>query len=303
MPELPEVEILKQHLKEAIVGLTIRSIDVRSPKSFAGDRTSADRSKIVDVTRRHKILFIHVSNRTILAIHLKMTGQLIFVRKDQLRGFFGGHPERAYGQPPPHQYTRVIIEFTNGDHLYFNDLRKFGWMKILSQKSKISASPAGRKSQNEQEEFKKFVDGFAPEPLDKKFTMSDFSRRLKTRSRLTIKQALMDEKRVVAGIGNIYSDETLFCARINPLRKVHTLTEGEIKKVFACVPKTLEKAIEMGGTSFSTYRHLSGEQGRYAKIAKVYGKENEKCSNGCGGVIERHKIGGRSTHFCANCQQ
>lgn len=295
MPELPEVEILKQHLQKAIIGLTIQTLDVRTPKLFIGDRKVIELSKIIDVTRRHKILFIHFFNEAILAIHLKMTGQLIFTKKDEQQGFFGGHPEKAYGQPPPHKYTHIIIEFTNGDHLYFNDLRKFGWMRVLNQKSNL-------KNQNEKAEFKKFLDGFAPEPLEKKFLFDNFSMRLKTRSRLTIKQALMDEKRVVAGIGNIYSDETLFCARINPLRKVQSLTESEIGKIFECIPQVLKKAIEMGGTSFSTYRHLSGEQGRYAEIARVYGKEGQQCPNRCGNIIVRQKIGGRSTHFCPKCQ-
>lgn len=283
MPELPEVEVLKRHLNQAIVGLTIQSIDVRVPKMFNGDRQMVLGQKITKVERRHKILLVHFGHQQVLGIHLKMTGQLIFVQKNHGQGFFGGHPEKAYEQPPPHKYTHIIIEFTNGDRLYYNDLRKFGWFKITNN-------------------LKLITNNFAPEPLEKNFTLGDFSERLKTRARIAIKQALMDEKRVVAGIGNIYSDEALFCARINPLRKVYPLTEGEIQKIFDCIPKVLKKAIALGGTSFNTYRHLSGEQGRYGLVAKVYGKAGQRCPNQCGGVIERRKIGGRSTHFCPNCQ-
>jgi formamidopyrimidine-DNA glycosylase len=293
MPELPEVEVLKEHLNQAIRGLTIQSIDVRVPKVLVGDRNKVLKSQITSVTRRHKILFIHLSNGFTLAIHLKMTGQLIFVKKDAKHGFFGGHPEKAYEQSPPHQYTHIIIEFTNGDHLYFNDLRKFGWMRVIQPPTTKHQQPT---------EYEKLLDHFAPEPLEKEFQLDDFRKRLRTRNKLTIKQALMDEKRVVAGVGNIYSDEILFCARINPLRKVQALTGNGIKKIFDCIPKVLKKAIALGGTSFNTYRHLSGQQGKYAQVAKVYRKTVQLCPNRCGHQIVRKKIGGRSTHFCPKCQ-
>jgi len=286
MPELPEVEILRRGLQKAIVGKTIKDIEVRHSKSFPESAEEIIGTKVKSVARRAKLLYLPLSNGKSLVIHLKLTGQLIYSKNSpQAGGVVGGHPQKVYDLPPPHKHTHVIIEFSDGSHLYFNDLRKFGWMKV-TEHGKEQATMAGE---------------LGVEPFSKDFNAENLRRYAERRGKILIKQFLMDQN-IIAGIGNIYSDEILWCSKINPFRKAGDVPPEGWDKVVKCTTNVLKQAIEVGGTSFSSFRHLSGSQGKFYDLAKAYQKTGKPCVRKDGGVIERKKIGGRSAHFCPVCQ-
>lgn len=225
-----------------------------------------DGKKIVGVRRRAKILIIDFSDGTSLLFHLKLTGQLIF-------GEVGAPPASS-------RFTRHIFRFNDGSQMVFNDARKFGWWKTVKNTKELEKS-------------------FGPDALI--ITLEDFKNRLSRRPNAKIKPLLMDQK-FIAGIGNIYSDEILFKARVRPLRIVKTLTAGEIKKVWQNIGKVLKAALKRHGTSENTYVDAMGKKGDYLKYLKVYRKEGKKCFR-CLGTVQRIKIGGRSGHFCPLCQK
>lgn len=281
MPELPEVETIRQGLAKSLVGHKILAVKVLAPKLFIGDPQIIVGQEVLETSRRAKILIIKLSENFLLT-HLKMTGQLIFQpNKGEL--VIGGHPDKVYGLQLPHKHSHVIIEFDNGT-LFFNDLRKFGWMKILASLDELQSEVAH----------------LGPEYTWPEFTIDYFQAELAKR-RITIKQTLLDQT-FIAGIGNIYADESLFSAKVNPRRKANDLTKAEIKKLFACIPKVFNLALQHGGTSSRDYRQADGSMGTYLDVAKVYKREGQLCLV-CGQPIERIKISGRSSHFCPNCQK
>ncbi|MBI3260916.1 bifunctional DNA-formamidopyrimidine glycosylase/DNA-(apurinic or apyrimidinic site) lyase [Candidatus Berkelbacteria bacterium] len=286
MPELPEVEILRRGLAKAIVGKTIKDIEVRHRKSFLVGGDDIIGAKVKSVGRRAKLLYLPLSNNKSLVIHLKLTGQLIYTKNGPgSGGLVGGHPQKVYDQVPPHKHTHVIIEFTDGSHLYFNDLRKFGWMKVVDsgQETRTMAGELG------------------VEPFSEDFNAENLRRYAERRGKMPIKQFLMDQN-IIAGIGNIYSDEILWCARVLPTRKSADVTGKEWQAIVRCTPEILNKAIAVGGTSFSSFRHLSGSKGKFYEIVNAYQRTGQPCNRKDGGVIERKKMGGRSAHYCPVCQ-
>ena len=182
------------------------------------------------------------------------------------------------GKPSP--YTRKIFNFDDGSRLIFNDLRKFGWVKELK-------------------ETKTLEEKFGPEALDIK--LDTFFELLRRRPNAKIKSLLMDQK-FVAGIGNIYSDEILFAAKVHPLRHAKALSAEEAKKIFQNIKKILKKAIKHRGSSVESYIDACGKKGDFVKYHKVYQREQKRCGR-CGGIIKRIKISGRSAHFCPKCQK
>jgi formamidopyrimidine-DNA glycosylase len=285
MPELPEVETIRKGLAKELVGHTLTAVDVKVPKLFHGTPDSIIGETIVDVERRSKILIIKLTKHYLL-VHLKMTGQLIFLpnngsEKDMV---IGGHPDKAYPFTLPHKHTHVIFSFDNGT-LFFNDLRKFGWIKII----------------NTAEEIKPHVASLGPEYDWPELTLKYFQQKIERRPNTTIKQSLLDQT-IIAGLGNIYADETLFCAKVLPTRKNSELKPNEIKRIFECIPEVLNLSLEHGGTSSQHYRQIDGKMGTYLGVANVYKREKEPCKI-CGTPIKRIKISGRSSHFCPNCQK
>ena len=220
--------------------------------------------KIRKVDRRAKLLIIDFDDGSSLLIHLKLTGQLIF-------------------EGEPGSYTRHIFKFDDGSRLIFNDARKFGWFKKTKNKK----------------ETEKALSSFGPEALQVDFRT--FKNLLRKRPGSRIKPLLM-EQNFVAGIGNIYSDEILYRARVHPLRRVNTLKDKEIKQIFKNVGKVLKKALRRKGSSVQYYLDAFGKEGSYHKYHQVYQKEGEKCER-CRAIIKRIKIGSRSAHFCPRCQR
>ncbi|HLC89838.1 MAG TPA: DNA-formamidopyrimidine glycosylase [Patescibacteria group bacterium] len=297
MPELPEVETLRRELSVAIKGKTIKSAEIKWPKMVkplapAEFAKKIKGKKIIAVNRRAKVLILDLNDNNYLVIHLKLTGQFIFSRfaprqargKNKPRLVFGGHPQKGGTQNLPNKFTHIIITFTDGSKLFFNDLRKFGWMRIVDQRS-----------------VDQLISEYGVEPLSKEFNLKKFQEILKRYPNRKIKQILMDQS-LIAGVGNIYCDESCFGGRILPTRIVNTLKEKEIKSLYRYLPKILRFAIAKKGTSANTFIQLDGKPGGMEPYLKVYGRKGEKCKR-CGDKIMRIKLNGRGTHFCQNCQK
>jgi len=283
MPELPEVETIKRQLEKKVVGLTIKNVKINKPKLFKGDTKDIIGAKITNVGRRAKMFIVDLNNGKHLLIHLKMTGQLIFVDKEGKYG--GGHPIPPFNLEVPNKYSHIIIYFTDGSVLYFNDLRQFGWIKVLSGK-----------------ELEKALEKSGVEPYSKEFTLKYFREILLRKKKSPIKLVLMDQNLIV-GIGNIYANEMLFVAGVKPDKKVEKLSIAEIKKIYNAIFEIFDKAIKYQGTSAEDYVNLEGKPGEFDKHLLIYDKEGENCPRNCGGKIEKIKFGGRGTYFCSKCQK
>ena len=283
MPELPEVETIKRSLNKAIIGQTIDEVEVRDYKLFRGKRHDVLGAKIEEIGRRAKMLIWKLSNGKYLLFHLKMTGQMLYDSEDHKLIAGGGHPDREYLQKPPHKFTHIIFTLSKG-HLYFNDLRKFGWIKVLDE-----------------EALKSEVAKIGPEVDWPEFSFEYFVEATNRKSRTKIKTVLMEQS-LIAGIGNIYSDEILFKAKILPTRLVKELSETELRCIYDSIEPVFELAIKHGGTSLKDYRRLDGSQGDYLHYANVYHRNGQPCKV-CGTEIERTVVNGRSSHFCPKCQK
>ena len=286
MPELPEVETIKRGLSRLIIGKQIHSITPLVPKSFPNNPADTNNfalaATITTVRRRAKVLIIDLNSEYSLVIHLKMTGQIVY-RGDQ--SFGAGHPTDSLIGRLPDRSTRVIIEFTDGSHLFFNDQRKFGWMKLLPT-SEIPLIP--------------FMSKLGPEPLEDDFTVDQFRQRFIHRPNSKVKAALLDQS-TIAGVGNIYADESLFGARIHPERLVKSLTDVDYQNFYDNVRFTMKLAIQKRGSTAQNYIDSEGRRGNYLDSAWVFRREGQPCPN-CGTEIIKTRVAGRGTHICPVCQ-
>lgn len=287
MPELPEVETIRRELQTAIVGRTIRNVDIRLAKIVKMPAVTFRRhvvgSKVVAIHRRAKLLLIHVSSGWTIIIHLKMSGQLIW---QPVRGKLrvGGHPIPGGTLNLPNTYSHVIF-LMNGGTLFFNDQRQFGFVKLLKTA----------------ELNQWLIDaGYGPEPLVAEFTYDVFSAILKGHSKKRIKPMLLDQT-VVAGLGNIYADESLHFAKIRPIRRVGSLRPAERQELYRGIRHVLTLSLRHKGTSADQYVTTSGEPGRMLSFLKVYGRGGQRCRR-CGGTIKKMVLAGRGTHYCPDCQ-
>lgn len=287
MPELPEVETVRRGLHELIIGREVKSARHDSPKSFPNSGADVEQfligAKITEVRRRAKVLLIDLSTAYTLVIHLKMTGQMVF-RGEAVFG--AGHPNDSLIGELPDRSTRVTLEFTDGSHLYFNDQRKFGWMKLLPTLEVPNID---------------FMKKVGPEPLEAEFTADEFAARFTRRARTSVKAALLDQT-VVAGVGNIYADEALWGAKIHPKRLVNTITKAEFKKLYTELRAVMNLAIEKGGSTDKNYVNAEGKRGSYMDFARVFRREGKACPR-CDAEIIKFKHTGRGTHVCPVCQQ
>lgn len=278
MPELPEVETIKLGLQKKIIGLTLKEIEVLSAKSFSGEIKDLRGKKVLNIWRKAKILGIDLVNMSLL-IHLKMTGQLIY---DDGRRFVGGHPTLDMAGELPNKSTRVIFTFSDKSKLYFNDQRRFGWVKIVREVGDL---------------FKKL----GPEPLEKDFTWQTLKESLFKHKSMPIKVALMDQA-VVSGIGNIYANEACFVAKIDPRTKVKDLTDEQFESLHRGVIKSLRDGVKYGGASRAHFVDADGHKGYFLDYAYVYGRNAHPCKV-CTKEIKKIQLGGRGTFFCPNCQK
>lgn len=287
MPELPEVETVRRGLHQLIIGRQIRSQVHDTPKSFPNSehdvRLFLINATVLDVRRRAKVLLIDLSTDYTLVIHLKMTGQLVFRGEET---FGAGHPNESLIGELPDRSTRVTLEFMDGAKLYFNDQRKFGWMKLVPTVEVVDMP---------------FMQKVGPEPLEDDFTAEEFEARFSRRTKTSIKAALLDQS-VVAGVGNIYADESLWGAKIHPTRLVGTITSAEFKLLYIELRQVMNLAIEKGGSTDKNYVNAEGKRGSYMDFARVFRREGLVCPR-CSAEIIKFKAAGRGTHICPVCQQ
>lgn len=286
MPELPEVETVRRGLYQLIIGRTVKRVTHDTPKSFPNSSGDVEQflinAQVKDVRRRAKVLMMDLSTPYTLVIHLKMTGQMVF-RGDSVFG--AGHPNESLIGELPDRSTRVTIEFTDGSRLYFNDQRKFGWMKLLPTLEVPNID---------------FMKKVGPEPLEADFTAVEFSERFARRAKTSIKAALLDQT-VIAGVGNIYADEALWGAKIHPKRLVGTITSQEFSLLYTELRSVMNLAIEKGGSTDKNYVNAEGKRGSYMDFARVFRREGKPCPR-CGETIVKFKAAGRGTHVCPHCQ-
>jgi len=286
MPELPEVETIRLGLQKYLLGREIQEVEVRIPKMFSGNKNDVIGAKIIGLKRIGKSLIIELNNDFVLAVHLKMTGQLIY--QDQKTKNLALSP-KVGGTTLPSKYTHIIFKL-NDAFLYYNDLRQFGWIKVV-RKDQLMQIPFFKEMGPEP--LVASSSGQAPLSLDK-------FKQIISKGNTVIKVLLMDQKKI-GGIGNIYANDALFKAKIDPRRKAKTLTEEEIKNLYDAIFFILKKSLEYGGSSDENYVNALGQEGKYQNHALVYGKEGERCGI-CGGIIEKIMLGGRGTYFCPKCQ-
>ncbi len=286
MPELPEVETVRRGLADLIIGKRIASEVHDTEKGFPNASADVEKfligAEVIAVRRRAKVLMIDLSTDYSLLIHLKMTGQLVFVGETR---FGAGHPNDSLVNELPDKSTRVTLEFADGTKLFFNDQRKFGWMRLMPTVEIPNIS---------------FMQKVGPEPLSQTFTPKDFIQRLGRRPKTNIKAALLDQS-VIAGVGNIYADESLWGAKIHPSRLVSSLTEQEMTLLYHEMRDVMNLAVEKGGSSNHTYVNAEGKKGSYMDFARVFRREGLPCPR-CGTTIEKSRVAGRGTHTCPYCQ-
>lgn len=287
MPELPEVETVRRGLSALVIGRTISQVEHDAPKSFPNAPADVNQfligSTITDIRRRAKVLLIDLDSEYTLVIHLKMTGQLVY-RGEQVFG--AGHPSDSLIGELPDRSTRVTLTFQDGSHLYFNDQRKFGWVKLYPTIEVPNID---------------FMKRVGPEPLEESFTADDFAARFVRRGGGTIKAALLDQT-VVAGVGNIYADESLWGARIHPATRVRDVTGDQLKNVFSELQYVLNLSIEKGGSTDRNYVNAEGKRGSYIDFARVFRREGKPCPRHPDQMIEKIRVAGRGTHICPICQ-
>lgn len=288
MPELPEVETIKRGLSKNIVGKTISEFDSDWKKNINYPlkkyKEKVKGLKIKQVKRRAKMLILKLSKGWNVLIHLKMTGQLVFSSKSKC--VIGGHPIEEGFDCLPNKFTHALFKFKDGSYLFFNDVRKFGWLRLYTDKELAEILV------NMQ---------LGPEPLEKDFTLKYLKQKMKSRPNTKIKPFLMDNK-VLVGVGNIYSDEVCYYAKVRPDRVLKNITAKETELIYKGIIKILNDSIKAQGTTFRDFRDADGESGGYSKELKVYGRAGESCYK-CRGQIKKMKLGGRSSSFCPICQK
>ncbi len=286
MPELPEVETVRRGLSQLIIGKVVKSESHDTEKGFPNAPDDVAQfligASITDVRRRAKVLMIDLSTDYSLIIHLKMTGQLVFVGETR---FGAGHPNDSLVGVLPDKSTRVGLAFEDGSKLFFNDQRKFGWMRLMPTIEIPNID---------------FMQKVGPEPLSEEFTTKEFMQRFERRGRTNIKAALLDQS-VIAGVGNIYADESLWGAKIHPKRLVSSVTEQEFETLYYELRDVMNLAVEKGGSSNHTYVNAEGKKGSYMDFARVFRREGLTCPR-CGTTIEKLRVAGRGTHICPFCQ-
>ena len=310
MPELPEVETIRRGLQKQIILKKISKISIKKPnlvkhssKFFRNVLEGNQFSKIERIGKLliFKLKFSKPKYNQYLIIHLKMTGQLIYC--DDKNFVAGGHAnskkeENLFFRGDRNvfckegKYTHIVFEFRDKSKLFFNDLRQFGYLKIVNGK-----------------ELQKIKKGYGIEPGQKNFTFQNFQEKLQKR-RMMIKAFLLNQT-IISGLGNIYVDESLFSAKIHPQQLTNSLSAKEQKLLFNSIKKIIKLAIENKGTTFSDFVDNSGRRGNFKQKLKVYGRQGKKClrkhfqKDGTRYYpkIKKIKVVGRGTHFCPVCQR
>jgi len=268
MPELPEVETIRKGLEKKILGKKVKKVEVNtermlkqlSPRRF---REEIEGKSFKEIIRRGKYLILVLSSGKKIVIHLRMTGQLIYARKDQK--------------------SRISFLLSDGNYLNVNDRRHLGEIRLVEDYGKVSG-----------------IAKIGIEPLEDRFTVELFQGMLEKRKG-KVKPLLMNQE-FLAGLGNIYAQEALFRAGIHPERQAHRLSQAEVKSLFCEIRKVLREAIDYRGSSFRSYVDAGGRKGSFHSRLRVYGRGGEPCLR-CETPLESIKLAGRGTSFCPKCQR
>ena len=282
MPELPEVETVKLQLQKFLIGHEILDVEIKHPKIFTGEGKSIVKTKIVDVRRFAKVLSIDLANGNSMVIHIKLTGQLVY-RGPNLKDPRTLSKKVVGGVPGPH--THVIFTLDRGGRLYYNDIRRFGWIKIV-ESSKL-------KVQNE------FLKNLGPEPF-KDLTKAKFKEILGSTKR-AVKVVLMDQTKI-GGVGNIYANDALWLARVAPGRPANELSKKQTEDLYKAILKVLKEGLKRGGASELAFVTPDGAEGEYQKHFLVYGQTGKLCTHCKKSKLKKVMLGGRGTYFCPSCQ-
>lgn len=270
MPELPEVETIRKGLSKLILGKIIARVEILKPRLVKYDTNGfvnkLTGKSVADIQRKGKVIFMRLSSGDFLIARLGMTGQLVFGK--------GNIKEK---------HARVIIGFKDTSRLVFNDTREFGYLHLADPQEK-----------------KRIEEKIGIDALDPKFNYEYLKYILRNRNGM-IKAFFLDQKKI-SGIGNIYADEICFDAKIRPNRKIQSLNDTEIKKLYNSIIRILKLSVEKKGTTFSDYVDASGNKGEFQHYLKIYKKEGKPCSR-CGGFIKKTRLAGRSTRYCESCQK
>ncbi|MDR0782895.1 MAG: bifunctional DNA-formamidopyrimidine glycosylase/DNA-(apurinic or apyrimidinic site) lyase [Propionibacteriaceae bacterium] len=303
MPELPEVESIRRGLAPLILGRAIGEVAVLCEKSLPIDPLDLEDyvlgAPVVGLRRHAKLLIIDLDTDHSLLIHFKMTGQLVYRGPDPAGDWGGGHPTSSFVKTLPDNTTRVILTLepsTSGERLFFNDLRKFGWIKVMPTEAVGNLD---------------FVAKLGPEPLDPSGgrlagaaadqALEEFLSRAHRRPRSVIKAVILDQN-VVGGIGNIYADEALWSAMVHPATRTADLSEAQLATIFTEAGEAMLRSLSVGGSTMKTYRLPDGSTGSYLDdFANVFRREGQPCPR-CGEAIEKIRVAGRGTHLCPACQ-
>ena len=278
MPELPEVETIRRGLKDFITKKKITKIDILCEKSFIGNPLTGT---VNGIRRFGKALVIDLDNDNSLMIHLRMTGQLIYDGKER---YAAGHPSDNFTDKLPNKQTRVIIKFEDGI-LYFNDQRKFGFIKVVKT-SEVENDP--------------FIKKLAKEPWQ--MNIDEFYGKLQKHKSSPVKATILDQT-IICGLGNIYADEALFQAKIHPETKSGKLSKSQAGLLLKSAAEVMDRSIASGGSTMATYVKADGTRGDYLeKFAQVFRRDGKPCPR-CGAKIKKIRVAGRGTHICPNCQR
>ena len=295
MPELPEIETVKLQLQKQLVGQQLTAIEALNHKSLHGKKDLVEGKRIVEVGRKGKMLVIDLEEDLVIAIHFKMSGQLILIRSSKFKAhsqkesfenrIVGGHPTLDWVGNLPSKHTRVIFHFQSGDIMYFNDQRLFGWVKIVTQRQLLEMP---------------FVKKLGPEIWD--ISAQKFYELLHKKKK-AIKVAIMEQD-LLSGVGNIYANDGLWEAKIHPKTLAYDLTPTQVRALQKGIITVLKDGITYGGATAADgkYMDLQGLGGHYQDHFRTYHRTNEKCLRNDGGVIKKITLGGRGTYFCPVCQ-
>ena len=281
MPELPEVQTTVSGLNKTVRGRKIVGVstsysspfyknksEIKNPEFFAFFRKKVRGKKILKAERRAKNVLIHLSGGETIIVHMKMTGHFVYNR-------------------PQTSFIRLDFKLDNGKHLVLSDMRKFAKVTLV-RTSELEKSL--------------HLEHLGPEPLGKNFQFAIFNLQIQKKPKGKIKQVLIDQS-LIAGIGNIYSDEILWRAGVHPLSHPSQIPEKNLRAMFKATKETLRKGVDFGGDSMSDYRNIKGEKGKFQDHHRAYQKHKTKClKKGCSGILEKIRIGGRSAHFCPKHQ-
>ena len=334
MPELPEVHTTVSQLKQEVVGKTIADVwsdyheastpkegQLKDPNYYGGFVSAVTGAMIKGAERRGKNILLHLDNGHTILIHMKMTGHLLFGEyrqkgnsKSEIRNAKQAHkskivnhksgekidiPDKWHGEhwvplddkdsalwDPFNRFIHLVFTFEDNTNLVLSDMRKFGKITLLDSEQLKGADE---------------IASLGPNPYE--LTSKQFRETIRDRRSGQIKEVLMDQS-VIAGVGNIYSDEALWKAQIHPETDIHDLSNTQLNELLKALKDVMNRAIETGGDSDSDYRDLYGQKGQYQEFHNAYRRSSKPCPrSGCSGIIERIKIGGRSAHYCPVCQQ